>query len=120
LKRGAIWTAAAAGSYAGKPRPIVIVQDNRFDKTASVTVVPLTTDPVEAPLFRLRIEPTPANGLRAVSRLMADKVTTVPKAKLRDRIGRLDQADLRRLDAALLIFLGLAGGPSATRSHGSD
>jgi len=109
LKRGAIWTAAAGGTYAGKPRPIVIVQDDRFDRTGSVTVVPFTGDAVEAPLFRLPVEPTETNGLRVVSHLMADKVTTLPKTKLRNRIGTLPADDLRRLDAALLVFLGLAG-----------
>lgn len=109
MRRGAIWTAASAGSYVGKPRPVVVVQDDRFSTTGSVTVVPLTTDPVEAPIFRLRVEPTDANGLRAVSNMMADKVTTLPKSGLRDRIGQLDAEDQRRLDAALLVFLGLAG-----------
>ena len=113
MKRGAIWIAAGGGRYAGEPRPVAIIQDNRFDETGSVTVVPLTTDPVQAPLFRVRIEPTEANGLRAISSLMADKVTTLPRAKLRQRIGRLDANDLRQLDAALLVFLGLVAGGRA-------
>lgn len=109
MKRGEIWTVAGGRDYAGKPRPAVIVPDNRFDATASVTVCAFTSDPTEAPLFRLTVEPSPANGLTAVSRLMVDKLTTVSKSKLGTPIGRLSDADVVRLNRAILIFLGLAG-----------
>ena len=77
MKRGEIWTVAGGKDYAGKPRPAVIVQDDRFDATASVTICVFTTDTTEAPLFRLAVQPTPENGLRAECRLMVDKITTV-------------------------------------------
>jgi mRNA interferase MazF len=108
VKRGEIWTASGGAGYAGKPRPVVIVQDDRFDATASVTICAFTTDPTDAPLFRPVVEPTEANRLRAVSRLMVDKVTTVSRAKLGARVGRLADSDIRQLDRALLVFLGLA------------
>jgi mRNA interferase MazF len=88
----------------------VIVQDDRFDATASVTVCAFTTDPTDAPLFRLLVEPDAINGIRQASRVMVDKVTTVPKVKLGERVGRLADEDLVRLDRALMVFLGLAGG----------
>ena len=109
MKRGEIWTVAGGGDYAGKPRPAVILQDDRFDATASVTVCAFTTDPTEAPLFRLAIEPNERNGLREPSRLMVDKITTVPKARLGARLGRLDDADMARLNRAAVVFLGIAG-----------
>lgn len=109
MRRGEVWTAAGGPDYVGKPRPVVIVQDDRFDRTASITVCPFTTDPTDAPLFRPVIEPGPANGLQAASRLMADKVTTIPKAKLGARLGRLTAEETRRLDRALLVFLELVG-----------
>ena len=109
MKRGEIWTAAGGKDYAGKPRPVVIVQDDRFAQTASITVCPFTTDPADAPLLRIPVEPTPGNGLQAVSRLMVDKITTVAKEKLGTRLGRLPADDLVRLDRAILVFLGLAG-----------
>jgi len=108
VKRGEIWTVAGGKDYAGKPRPVVIVQDDRFDKTDSVTVCALTTDPTDAPLFRLAVEPSAENGLRAVCRLMVDKITTVPKAKVRTREGRLADEDIVRLNRAILVFLGIA------------
>ena len=74
MKRGEIWTIAGGGNYTGKPRPAVIVQDDAFDATASVTVCAFTTDPTDAPLFRIAIEPGEKNGLRAPSRLMVDKL----------------------------------------------
>ncbi len=107
MKRGEIWTVSGSG-YAGKPRPAVIVQDNRFDATASVTICAFTTDATEAPLFRLAIEPDGQNGLRLLSRLMVDKITTVPKSRLGERIGNLPAADLVRLNRAIAVFLGLA------------
>ena len=107
MRRGEVWTVSGAG-YAGKPRPAVIVQDDRFDATASVTVCAFTTDETEAPLFRLPVEPSERNGLRSVSRLMVDKLTTVARDRLGERIGRLDDDDMVRLNRAILVFLGLA------------
>jgi mRNA interferase MazF len=111
MRRGDIWTVSGGKDYAGKPRPVVIVQDDSFDGTASITVCAFTSDPTEAPLFRLPVEPNARNGLRAVSRLMVDKITTVPKSKVGAPVGRLDDADLVRLNQAILVFLGLAVSP---------
>ena len=111
MTRGEIWTVAGGADYSGKPRHAVIVQDDDFDATRSVTVCLFTTDPTEAPLFRLRVEPNDRNGLRAPSSLMVDKLTTVPRAKLGARVGRLDVEDVVRLNRAMLVFLGLARSP---------
>jgi mRNA interferase MazF len=108
MKRGEVWTVAGGADYAGKPRPAVIVQDDHFDATRSITICAFTTDPTEAPLFRIVVEPNEQNGLRAASRLMVDKITTVPKDKLGERIGRLGDEDMLRLNQAMLVFLGLA------------
>ena|ERR1700719_3584398 len=109
MRRGEIWTVAGGKDYAGKPRPVVVVQDDRFDATASITVCAFTSDPTEAPLFRLNVEPNEGNGLRMPCRLMVDKITTVPKLKIGERMGRLDDNDLLRLNRAILVCLGLAG-----------
>jgi mRNA interferase MazF len=113
VKRGEIWTLAGGKDYAGKPRPAVILQDDRFDMTGSITVCAFTTDPTDAPLFRLPIEPSDRNGLRAPCRLMVDKITTVPKEKIGSRLGRLLDEDMVRLNRAALVFLGIAA-PSET------
>jgi mRNA interferase MazF len=116
VKRGEVWTVAGGADYAGKPRPAVVVQDDRFDATRSITICVFTTDPTDAPLFRIAVEPTAQNGLAAASRAMVDKITTVPKSKLGKRIGRIDDTDLLRLNQAILVFLGLAGSAKARRS----
>jgi mRNA interferase MazF len=108
MRRGDIWTIAGGKDYAGKPRPVVIVQDDNFDATDSITICAFTTDATDAPLFRLPVEPNQRNRLRAVCRLMVDKITTVPKAKVGARVGRLDDEDILRLNQAVLVFLGLA------------
>jgi mRNA interferase MazF len=113
MKRGDIWTVAGGTGYVGKPRPVVIVQDDLFDGTDSITVCAFTTDPTDAPLFRPLVVPNERNGLRADCRLMVDKVTTVSKSKVGPRVGRLDDADILRLNQALLVFLGLALSPRA-------
>ncbi len=110
MKRGEIWTVAGGKDYAGKPRPAVIVQDDRFDATSSITICAFTTDPTDAPLFRLPVIPSEGNGLRTPCSLMVDKITTVLKGKLGSRTGRLDDEDLLRLNRAIVVFLGLAGG----------
>ena len=115
MKRGEIWTVSGGADYAGKPRPAVVIQDDHFDATRSVTLCAFTTDPTDAPLFRIAVEPTPENGLVAESRLMVDKITTVPKSKLGTSIGRLSDEDLVRLNQAILVFLGLAASPRARR-----
>jgi mRNA interferase MazF len=109
MKRGDIWTMSGGANDAGKPRTAAIVQDNSFDGTGSVTVCAFTTDQTDAPLFRLLVTATERNGLRADCRLMVDKITTVPKAKVGVRVGQLDDDDLLRLNRAMLVFLGLAG-----------
>jgi mRNA interferase MazF len=109
VKRGEIWTAAAGSGYVGKPRPVAIVQDDRFDATGSVTVCAFTTDPIDAPLLRVRVEPNEVNGLREPCSLMVDKITTVPRAKLGEHMGRLGDDEMVRLGRAILVFLGLAG-----------
>jgi mRNA interferase MazF len=109
VSRGDIYTAATRGAYTGKPRPVVIIQDDRFDATASVTVCPLTTNPVEAPLTRIPVGPSELNGLEQPIKLMVDKITTLPRDSLRERLGRLAEDDLVRLNRAVIVFLGLAG-----------
>ncbi len=116
MRRGDVWTAAGGKDYAGKPGPVVIVQDDRFDGTDSITICAFTTDDTDAPLFRLPVTPNERNGLRTDCRLMVDKLTTVPKAKIGTRIGRLDDADVLRLNQAVMVFLGLAVSPRAGRT----
>ena len=109
MRRSEIWTAAAGAGYTGKPRPVVIIQDDRFDATDSVTVCAFTTDPTEAPLIRLPVVPDEQNGLREASSLMVDKITTVPRSRLGRRIGRLADLDMVKLGRAVVVFFGLAG-----------
>jgi mRNA interferase MazF len=109
VKRGEIWPGAGGPDYAGKPRPVAVLQDDRFDALSSVTLCPLTTNPTQAPLFRLRVTPSERNGLKEESSLMADKITTVDRARLGKRIGRLEDEDMVRLNRAVMVFVGLAG-----------
>ena len=108
MKRGEIYTAAGGTHYAGKPRPVLVVQDDRFDATDSITICPLTSDPTEIPLLRIPLESDGSVGLSRASSIMVDKVTTMPRTKLGDRIGEVSDTDMLTLSRALVVFLGLA------------
>ena len=108
MRRGDVVAVAAAGDY-GKPRPAVVVQTDAFPDThASVVICQMTTEIVEAPDFRVTIEPTDSNGLRSRSQIMADKPVTVRRGRIGQPIGRLDPDDLKRLNIALAFVMGLA------------
>lgn len=108
MRRGQIWTAAGGNHYAGKPRPVLILQDDRFDAIDSVTVCPLTSDPTEIPLLRIPLKPALSTGLSQLSSIMVDKVTTMPRSKLGEYVGAVTDTDMLALSRALVIFLGLA------------
>jgi mRNA interferase MazF len=108
VKRGEIWTVAGGPDYAGKPRPAVVIQDDQFAGTLSVTICAFTSEPDGEDIVRLFVVPTETNGLREPSRLMADKITTVPRSKIGRRIGRLADEDMARLGNGIVLFLGLA------------
>ncbi len=93
----------------------MIIQDDSFYGTDRVTICAFTTNPTDAPLFRLAVMPNAQNGLESPGRLMVDKITTAPKTKIGAHVGRLGTEDLLRLDRAIFVFLGLAGAPRATR-----
>ena len=107
MKRGELWT-VAGGVYASKPRPALIIQDDRYDGTTSVTVLPLTTTAVDAPLLRVPVQPSATTGFRETSYIMIDKLTTIRRTNVEERIGRLPAAQLLGVERALLAFLGLA------------
>ena len=109
MKRAEIWTVAGAPDYEGKPRPAVILEDDPFAGTASITLCPFTTHLVDAALIRLLVEPTKQNGLNVASHLMVDKIATVAKSKLEKGVGKLADEDVIRLNRAVVVFLGLAG-----------
>ena len=108
MKRGEIWTVSGGGNYTGKPRLAVILQDDDFHATNSITICPFTTDTTEAPLIRLAIQPGGQNGLNSPSRIMVDKITTVAKGRLGRRIGELGSENIARLEQAVGRFLGLS------------
>ena len=108
MKRGDVVVVALAGDY-GKPRPALIIQSDLFNEThASITVVPVTSTIVDAPLFRLTVEPSRGNGLRSLSQLMIDKVTTVARTRITQSIGRLEDDLMVRVSRALALWVGIA------------
>jgi mRNA interferase MazF len=108
LKRGDVVVVALPGDY-GKPRPALIIQSDLFNEThASVTIVPVTSTLVDAPIFRLTVDPSPTNGLRSLSQLMIDKVTTVSRTRVAQNIGRLEDDLLLRVSRALALWVGIA------------
>lgn len=106
MKRGDIVTVALSGDY-GKPRPALIIQSDIFSETNSVTVLPLTTHFIDAPLFRVSIEPTENNGLTHTSQAMVDKLLTTPREKIGKVIGFLEKKAIIEIERALALFIGI-------------
>lgn len=108
MKRGDVVVVAAAGDY-GKPRPAVIVQTDAFPpEHASIVLCQMTSELVDAPDFRVTIEPSSGNGLRSTSQIMADKPVTIRRERVGQRIGRLNTEEIARLNVALAFVMGLA------------
>ena len=100
-------TIAMPGDF-GKPRPALVVQSDQFDAHATVTVLLLSSTLVEAPLFRLTVDPTQDNGLRKPSQIMVDKAITVKRDKLGEVFGRIDDSAMVAVNRALALFHGFA------------
>jgi mRNA interferase MazF len=107
VKRGDLVTISLSGDY-GKPRPALVIQSDLFDAHPSVTVLPVTSELREAPLFRVRVEPTADNGLRKASQVMIDKAHTVAREKIGKTIGQLDDESMLAVNRGLAVFLGFA------------
>jgi len=107
MKRGDIITISAPGDY-GKPRPAVVIQSDRFLRTKSVLVCPMTTTEVASPLFRLLVAPLPETGLREMSYAMTEKLTPIQREKCGPVMGRLSDQALLDLDEMLAVITGLA------------
>jgi mRNA interferase MazF len=107
VKRGDLVTIALPGAY-GKPRPALVIQSDLFDEHPSMTVLPVTSELRDTPLFRISVEPDEGNGLRTSSQVMVDKAQTVPREKIGEAFGRLDDATMLAVTRALAVFLGFA------------
>ncbi|HEY2382161.1 MAG TPA: type II toxin-antitoxin system PemK/MazF family toxin [Terriglobia bacterium] len=107
MRRGDVVTVALSGSY-GKPRPALVIQSDFFAEHPSLTILPVTSELRDTPLFRITVESTPENGLLKTSQVMVDKAQTVPREKIGKKIGRLDDTTLVSVNRALALFLGFA------------
>ncbi|MFF1832283.1 type II toxin-antitoxin system PemK/MazF family toxin [Paenarthrobacter sp. NPDC058040] len=108
MNRGELWI-VPGGVYASKPRPALVIQDDKYAATDSVTVLPLTSTLIDAPLLRIPLDPNAVNGLQQASHVMIDKPTTVRRSNVHQRLGRVTASQLVDIERALLVFLGLAG-----------
>ena len=107
MMRGNFVTVAMQGNF-GKPRPALVVQANQFSEHSSVTVLPVTSTFVAAPLLRVTIQPSPENGLQKPSQVMVDKAMTVKRDKVGPSFGYIDADALVEVERCLAVFLGIA------------
>ena len=106
MRRGDLVTIAMQGAY-GKPRPALIIQSDLFDEHPSITILPVTGELRNAPLFRVQIKPSTKNGLRKPSEVMVDKAQSVPREKIGDTFGHLSAEDMLAISRSLAVFLGV-------------
>ncbi len=107
MMRGHLVTIAMQGDF-GKPRPALVIQADQFDETATITVLPVTSTLVAAPLFRITVQPSTENGLQKASQVMVDKAMTVKRDKIGQAIGRIDLDVMVEVERSLAVFLGIA------------
>lgn len=107
IRRGDLVTVTLQGAY-GKPRPALVIQSNLFVEHPSVTFLPLTSELVDAPLIRIPVEPSSKNGLQKPSQIMVDKTSTLPRTKISEPFGQIDDETMLAAMRALIVFLGLA------------
>ncbi len=106
MKRGDLITIALQGDY-GKPRPALIVQSDLFDEHPSVTILPVTSELRNAPVFRIQVEPDANNGLQKTSEIMVDKVQSVLRERIGDVFGQVNEAQMLAVSRSLAVFLGV-------------
>lgn len=107
MRRGDIVTAAAPGDY-GKPRPALVIQSDLFDALSSVTLCLVTSTLLDAPVFRITVDPSPENGLQRISQIEVDKIMTIKRERVGRVIGRLDDATMVKVNRSLAAFIGIA------------
>ena len=107
MRRGDVVTVTAPGDY-GKPRPALVIQSDLFDALPSVTLCLVTSTLRDTPIFRITVDPSPANGLQRVSQIQVDKILTVARERIGSVIGRLDDATLLKVNRSLAVFVGIA------------
>lgn len=108
MRRGTVVVVAAKGAYTGKPRPALVVQSDLFNPThQSVTICPITSDCVDAPLFRVPLPPGERTGLKSPSQIMVDKIVSVPRSSIGNEIGHCNEDELIAAEAALRRWLEL-------------
>lgn len=107
MRRGDIVTVAAQGDY-GKPRPALVIQSDIFDTLSSVTLCLVASTLLDAPVFRITVDPSPENGLQRISQIEVDKIMTVKRERVGRVIGRLDDATLVKVNRSLAAFIGIA------------
>lgn len=106
MKRGDMLTVAMKGDY-GKPRPALVIQSNLFDAHPSMTILPITSELRDTPIFRITVTPNAGNGLKKLSQVMVDKAMTIPREKCGEVFGRLEDTEMLAVTRALAIFLGI-------------
>ena len=107
MRRGDLVTVATPGDY-GKPRPALVIQSDLFDDLSSVTLCLFTSTLLEAPLFRITVDPSSENGLQRISQVQVDKIVTVKRLRVGGVIGRLDDATMLKVNRSLAVFIGIA------------
>lgn len=106
MRRGDLVTIALQGTY-GKPRPALVVQSDLFDEHPSITILPITSELRNTPLFRVPLKPSATNGLQKPSEVMVDKAQSVPREKIGDPFGHVSAEDMLAVSRSLAVFLGV-------------
>lgn len=107
MNRGSFVTIAMQGDF-GKPRPALVIQSDQFNEHATVTVLLVSSTLVDAPLFRITVQPDKINNMQKPSQVMVDKAMTVKRDKLGEAFGSAGDEVMLEVGRCLAVFLGIA------------
>ncbi len=106
MNRGDLVTVALQGDF-GKPRPALVVQADLFNAHSSITVLPITSTLIDAPLLRITVQPDVKNNLQALSQIMLDKTMTIKTDKVSAPFGKVASEVMVQVNRGLALFLGV-------------
>ena len=111
IRRGGVYVAAldpVMGREISKTRPVVVVSNDKNNQfSGTVTILPITSKKLQR-IYPFEVFLSKGSGnLPKESKVKADQIRTLDKARLVKEIGKLDQKDIEEIERAMRIHLGL-------------
>ncbi|MDT8716107.1 type II toxin-antitoxin system PemK/MazF family toxin [Clostridium sp. 19966] len=111
VKRGDIFYAdlsPVVGSEQGGIRPVIIIQNDVGNKYSPTIIVAAITSQINKAKLPTHVEISSEEyGLNKDSVVLLEQIRTLDKRRLKEKIGHMKDEDMKLVNEALLISLGL-------------